>query len=154
MAPKKKTETKKEKEAKKETKETKSKKTSKVKITFAPIMGAAVQYKALLREKTIKKDYGREVASYVPAIEGLPIDFIVKKGEIVEVTQDQFKALQDRGHVETDEEYKARQDFIDNLSAQHPDTLSWDLIIAEGANFATLTDSQKIIYNDKLIRVD
>lgn len=148
MAPKKKSETKKK-------EETKSKKTSKkIKITFAPLMGAAVQYKALLREKTIKKDYGREVATYTPAIEGLPIDFIVKKGEIVEVTQDQFTALQERGHVETDEEYKKRQEFIDNLSAQHPDTLSWDLIIAEGANFATLTDSQKIIYNDKLIRVD
>lgn len=149
MAPKKKTETKKETK-----KETKSKKTSKVKLTFAPIMGAAAQYKALLREKEIKKDYGREVASYVPAIEGLPIDFIVKKGEIVEVTQDQFAELQRRGHVETDEEYKERQKFIDNLNAQHPDTLSWELIIAEGANFATLTDSQKIIYNDKLIRVD
>jgi ABC-type uncharacterized transport system YnjBCD substrate-binding protein len=94
------------------------------------------------------------VASYVPAIEGLPIDFVVKKGEVVEVTQEQFKELQKRGHVETDEEYEARQEFIDNLSAQHPNTLSWDLIVAEGSNFATLTDSQKIIYNDKLIRVD
>ena len=61
------------------------------------------------------------MASYVPAIEGLPIDFIVKKGEIVEVTQDQFKALQDRGHVETDEEYQARQDFKNIALCPHSD---------------------------------
>ena len=147
MAPKKKT-----KSEKSETKTTK-KSEKKVKLTFSPIMGAANQFTALLREKTIKEDYGREIASYSPAIEGLPMKLVVQKGEVIEVTEKQFEELQIRGFVETDEEYKAREDFIKNLSAQHPETLTWEMIVAEGSNFATLRDSQKIIYNDKLIRV-
>lgn len=147
MAAKKKQTTKKESE-----KKTTKKSEKKIALTFLPIMGATDQYTALLREKTIRKDYGREVATYVPAIEGLPMEITVKKGEILEVTPAQFEALQKRGHVETDEEYEKRQHFIDNLSAQHPETLTWDMIVAEGANFATLRESQDIIYNDKLIR--
>lgn len=147
MAPKKKT-----KSEKSETKTTK-KSEKKVKLTFSPIMGAANQFTALLREKTIKEDYGREIASYSPAIDGLPMKLVVQKGEIIEVTEKQFEELQSMGFVETNEEYKARQDFIQNLSAQHPETLTWEMIVAEGSNFATLRDSQKIIYNDKLIRV-
>lgn len=140
---------------KKETKtKSKSKKSdSKISLTFLPIMGAADQYTMLLREKTIKKVYGREVAAYAPAIEGLDMKVTVRKGEVLEVTKEQFEELQARGHVETDEEYKKRQAFVDNMSAQHPSTLTWDMIVAEGANFATLRDSQDIIYNDKLVRV-
>ena len=52
----------------------------------------------------------------------------------------------------SDEEYKKRESFIKNLSSQHPEILTWDMIVSEGANFATLRDSQDIIYNDKLIR--
>lgn len=141
----------KKKETKKETKSTKSSK--KIKLTFAPILGAAAQFSALLREKTIKTEYGNEIASYTPAIEGLPIKLTVQKGEVIEVTEEQFKALQDLGHAETDEEYKAREKFIKNMSSQHPETLSWDMIVAEGSNFATLRQSQFIIYNDKLLRV-
>lgn len=126
---------------------------SKIKLTFTPILGAADQFTALLREKTIKNDYGREIASYTPAIEGLPMKLTVRKGEVIEVTEEQFKALQELGHAETDEEYKEREKFIQNLSAQHPDTLSWEMIVAEGSNFATLRQSQFIIYNDKLVRV-
>lgn len=149
MAPKKKSETK----EKKETKSTK-KTSKKIKLTFSPIMSAAVEYKMLLREKTIRNDYGREVASYAPAIEGLPLTLSVKKGEVIEVTEPQFRALQEMGYVESDEEYKAREAFIDNLSAQHPETLTWEMILAEGSNFSTLIDSQDIVYNDKLIRID
>lgn len=152
MAPKKKSETK-SKKTETETK-SKAKKSATVKLTFSPIMGAAEVYKALLREKVVKKSYGKDVISYQPAIEGLPIDFVVRKGEIVEVTESQFEQLQKRGHVETDEEYKRRQEFIDNLSSQHPETLTWEMILAEGSNFSTLLDSQKIVYNDKLIKVE
>lgn len=157
MAPKKKSETKSKKtetETKSKATTSKTKKSKTVKLTFAPIMGAAEVYKALLREKVVKKSYGKDVITYQPAIEGLPVDFVVKKGEIVEVTEEQFEQLQKRGHVETDEEYKKRQEFIDNLSSQHPETLTWEMILAEGSNFSTLLDSQNIIYNDKLIKVE
>lgn len=137
----------------KETKETKAKKTEeKIALTFLPIMSAADQFTMLLRKKDIKKDYSMDVAAYQPAIEGLPMKITVKKGEILEVTKAQFEELQAMGYVETDEEYKQREKFIENLSAQHPETLTWDMIVSEGANFATLRDSQDIIYNDKLIR--
>jgi len=152
MAPKKK-KTKSEESETKTEKKTAKKSEKKVKLTFSPIMGAASQFTALLRAKTIKEDFGREVASYSPAIEGLPMKLVVQKGETIEVTEAQFEELQRMGFVESDEEYKARQDFITNLSAQHPETLTWEMIVAEGSNFATLRDSQKIIYNDKLIRV-
>lgn len=139
--------------AKKETKKKTTKKSDKkISLTFNPILGAADQYTALLRTKVVQKDYGRDVAAYAPAIEGLPMKLTVKKGEVINVTEEQFKALQEKGHVETDEEYQKRQNFIDNLSAQHPETLTWEMIVAEGSNFATLRDSQDIIYNDKLIR--
>ena len=141
--------------AKKEGKTTKKTKTSKkVKITFAPIMGAAKQYTALLRVKTVKQVYGREETIYSPAIEGLPMEFTVRKGEIIEVTQEQLNKLQERGHVETNEENQKRKDFISSMSAQHPQKLTWDMIISEGANFSTLMDSQSIVYNDKLLIVD
>ncbi len=137
---------------KKQTSKTEKKSEKKIALTFLPILGAADQYTALLREKVIRRDYGREVASYAPAIEGLPMKLTVKKGDVVEVTESQFEELQKRGHVETDEEYAARQSFIENLSAQHPETLTWEMIVAEGSNFSTLRESQDIVYNDKLIR--
>ena len=37
------------------------------------------------------------------------------------------------------------------MNPQHPETLSWDMIIAEGSNFSTLLDSQNIVYNDKYV---
>jgi hypothetical protein len=153
MAAKKKETKSKEAKETKEKKETKVKKTEKkIALTFLPIIGAADQFTMLLRKKDIKKDYGVDVAAYEPAIEGLPMKLTVKKGEILEVTKAQLEELQKMGFVETDEEYKQREKFIENLSAQHPETLTWEMIVSEGANFATLRDSQDIIYNDKLIR--
>ena len=152
MAPKKKTTKSKEDSAKKTTKKT-TKKSKDIVLTFSPILGAADQYVALLRDKVVKENYGKEEVSYVPAVEGLPMKLVVKKGETITVTEEQFKILQERGHAETDEEYKKREEFINNLSSQHPETLTWDMIVAEGSNFATLHESQMIIYNDKLIRV-
>lgn len=138
----------------KETESTTSKKKTKSKtvyLTFAPILGAADQFSVLLRKKTIKD--GIELPTYAPKIEGLPMKLVVKKGETVPVTEEQFEQLQALGLAETDEEYKERERFIKSLSEQHPRKLTWDMIVAEGTNFATLHESQFIIYNDKLIRV-
>lgn len=141
------------KKKKTETKKASTKKEKTISLTFAPILGAADQFTALLREKKVKDVYGEEIASYTPAIEGLPMKLTVRKGEVIEVTQAQFEALQRLGHAETDEEYKQRKAFIERLSNQHPEKLTWDMIVAEGSNFATLYESQMIIYNDKLVRV-
>ena len=151
MAAKKKSE---EKTSKKSKSTKKSKSAKKIKLTFAPVMGAGKEFTALLRKKTMKSVYGREEPVYSPAIEGLPMELTVKKGEVIEVTQEQLDELRNRGHVETEEEYKSRQHFIKSMNPQHPETLNWDMIIAEGSNFSTLLDSQNIVYNDKLLIVD
>lgn len=131
-------------------KETKSKAKT-IKLTFNPIMSAANSFTILLRKKEIKRVNGSEVPYYAPSVEGLPMKLTVKKGEIIEVTEDQLPALEP--WVETEEEYKKRQKFINDMSAQHPETLTWDMIVAEGGNWSTLADSQHIVYNDKLLRV-
>ena len=151
MAAKKKSE---EKTSKKSKSTKKSKSAKKIKLTFAPVMGAGKEFTALLRKKTMKSVYGREEPVYSPAIDGLPMELTVKKGEVIEVTQEQLDELRNRGHVETEEEYKSRQHFIKSMNPQHPETLNWDMIIAEGYNFSTLLDSQNIVYNDKLLIVD
>ena len=151
MAAKKKSE---EKTSKKSKSTKKSKSAKKIKLTFAPVMGAGKEFTALLRKKTMKSVYGREEPVYSPAINGLPMELTVKKGEVIEVTQEQLDELRNRGHVETEEEYKSRQHFIKSMNPQHPETLNWDMIIAEGSNFSTLLDSQNIVYNDKLLIVD
>ena len=140
------------KSTKKETtkKETKSK-AKMTKLTFNPIMSAANSFTILLRKKEIKRVNGSEVPYHAPSVEGLPMKLVVKKGEIIEVTEDQLAALEP--WVETEEEYNKRQKFIEDMSAQHPETLTWDMIVAEGGNWSTLADSQHIVYNDKLLRV-
>lgn len=143
----------KKKSTKKSASKTKSKaKTPKtIKLTFNPIMSAADKFRILLRKKEIRRVNGMEVPYYVPKIEGLPMKLVVTKGEIIEVTPEQLEQLAD--WVETEEEYERRQKFIENMNPQHPDTLTWDMIVAEGGNWATLADSQHIVYNDKLLRV-
>lgn len=139
------------------TKKSTTKKTSKstesenIKLTFAPIMSAANVFRILLRKKEVKRVRGSDITVNTPLIEGLPMKLVVAKGEIIEVTPEQFEQL--KPWVETDEEYQKRQDFIDSMSAQHPEALTWDMIVAEGGNWATLADSQHIVYNDKLLRV-
>lgn len=133
---------------KEETKSTKSKMT---KLTFNPIMSAASRFTILLREKALKRVNGNEVPYYVPSVPGLPMKLVVEKGQVIEVNEEQLAALEP--WVETEEEYKRRQNFIHDMDAQHPETLTWDMIVAEGGNWSTLADSQHIVYNDKLLRV-
>jgi len=122
--------------AKKKTTKTASKTKSKAKtqkkiqLTFNPIMSAADKFRILLRKKEIKKVNGMEVPFYVPKVEGLPMKLVVAKGEVIEVTEEQLEQL--GNWVETEEEYNKRQKFIENMNPQHPETLTWDMIVAEG----------------------
>ena len=143
MAEKKKTTT------KKSSTETKKKKTTikKVKLTYLPLGFSAGAINFPLREKDKK---GRNQ----PLIKGLPMNLEVQKGEIIEVTQKQFEELQIEGIVETDEEHTKRKAFINGMKDQYPQTFS-DLEIAESnGDLISATESQRLIYNDKLIRVD
>ena len=146
MAEEKKTTEKKTTTKKTTTKKTSQKKTTSKKIKL-PLGFSAGSINFLLREKDKK---GRNQ----PLIKGLPINLEVQKGEVIEVTQKQFEELQIEGCVETDEEYKQRKAFIEGMKNQYPQTYS-DLEIAEAkGDLISATESQRLIYNDKLIRVD
>jgi len=135
-------------EKKKEKKTTTKKTTSKkIKITYNPIGFNA----KLISFPLHKKD---ENGRNKPLIKGIPMDFTVSKGEIVEVTQKQYDELEKEGCVETEEEYQMRKNFIYGMKDQYPKTFS-DVEIAEAnGDLIGAHEMQRVIYNDKLIRVD
>ena len=134
------------KEEKKETKKTKASK--KIKITYQPI---GFNSQSIIYFPLRKKN---EKGINVPLIEGIPMDLKFSKGQIMEVTKKQFEALQAEGCVESDEEYESRKKFIKGMKNQYPNTFS-DLEVAERrGDLISAHESQRIIYNDKLIRVD
>lgn len=138
-----------EKKTTKKTKTTKTKKTSpkKIKVTYNPIGFTAETISFPLRKKD---ENGRNI----PLIEGLPMDFIVKKGEIIELTETQFKKLQGEKCIESDEEHEKRTQFLKNMKDQYPQTFA-DLEKSEReGNLISSVESQRIIYSDKLIRCD
>ena len=145
--------------AKKETTKSKSKskstKKSDIQLTFAPIIMGAKQYVMRLRDKKVEVINGEKVITDIPLIEGLPIKVIVKVGEILTVTEEQYKKLQELGFVEDNESYEKRKAFINSLGKQHPTKPTWDAISNESESkyYLTLRDSERRVYNDKLIRL-
>ena len=131
----------------------KKKTQKKIKLTFQPIASGAKELNCKLKTKKYEERDGREVLVTVSKIEGLPQYLTVKRGEVIEVTQAQCDKLEDLGFVETEEEYKERQKFVDNLENQHPDKLSFDQLKGLNGGELTMRDSQKTVYMDKLIRL-
>lgn len=132
-----------------EKKEKKEKKTTskKIKITYNPIGFNA----KIISFPLYKKD---EDGRNKPLIKGIPMTLTLTKGEVITVTQKQFEELQAEGCVESDEEYQNRKNFIKGMKDQYPKTFS-DLEIAEQrGDLISAQESQRMIYNDKLIRCD
>lgn len=141
MAEKKKT------QKKRESTSEKKKTSTKIKLTYNPIGFNA----KIISFPLYKKD---EDGRNKPLIDGIPMDFTVSKGEVVTVTKKQYEALVAEGCVETEEEHKIRNDFIKGMKDQYPKTFS-DLEVAEkNGSLISAHESQRMIYNDKLIRVD
>lgn len=133
-------------EKKKTTKKTTTAK--KIKITYNPV---GFNAKSMIYFPLYKKN---ENGVNVPLIEGIPMELTFTKGQVMEVTQKQYERLQAEGCVETDKEYKMRKSFIDGMKNQYPKTFS-DLEIAEQkGDLIGAHEMQRVIYNDKLIRVD
>lgn len=133
---------------KKTTKKTTKKSTSKkIKLTYHPIGFTASTISFPLRKKN-------EKGLNVPLIEGIPMDFEVAQGQVIEVTKKQFEALQAEGVVESDEQYKERTAFLKGMKDQYPQTFS-DLEVAErNGDLISSQEKQRKIYNDRLIRCD
>ena len=135
-------------------KTTPKKTSSKIKLTYSPIGFGAEVMTFPLKTREYQDIDGRRVAVSVPLIKGLPMQLVVHKGDIIEVTKSQYEELKALNLVETEEEYKERQKFIDNLSNQHPQTYN-DLEKAENlGQLLNSYDSQHKIFNDKLLRCD
>ena len=149
--------TKKETQKKTTAKKTTTKKTttkgSKIKLTFKPIASGAKEINLLLRTKRMEEKDGRQVQVTAPLIEGLPVTLTVKKDEIIEVTKQQCEQLEELGFVETEEQYKERLAFVDNLQNQHPDKLSFEQLSGLNGGQLTSRDSQYKVYMDRLIRL-
>lgn len=118
------------------------KKEETVKITFNPLYSAAQQKTVLLRTKQVRR-YGDTLKDmYVPTIDGLPMTFTVKKGEIKEITIEQFKKLYELGLIETPEDIELRKKQMKNIPVQRG-------IDPQVKTTAELND----IYKDKFVQV-
>ena len=72
----------------------------------------------------------------------------------MEVTQKQYDELVAEGCVETDEEYQMRKEFLKGMKDQYPKNFSALEVAEKKGDLISAHESQRIIYNDKLIRVD
>lgn len=105
----KKTTTEAETETKTETKTRTRKKASKmIPITFKPQFSAATKKTINLKEPEVVVVGGQTRTEYKSQIPGLPPEFTIHKDEVVEVTEEQFKALYERGEIDTPEDIAER----------------------------------------------
>ena len=112
----------------------------KIKLAFKPLMTQPSAIQMCLESHEIKNVDGRETKVVVPKIKGLPETLIVKNGETIEVTKAQCDQLTELGYVETEEEALKRQEFVDNLKAQHPDKLSFSQLTGDNSGMLTPRD--------------
>lgn len=81
-----------------------------IKITFDPKFSEATESKTVLLRTTENQVVGNSVRRvFHPLIEGLPTELTIKKGEIREVTLDQFKQLYELGLIDTPEDISERE---------------------------------------------
>ena len=98
-----------EEEPKEETKTKKAKKTSdKILITFKPQFSAVTKKTINLKKPVTTVVGGQTRTTYESQIPGLPAEFTIHKDEVVEVTFEQFKALYERGEIDTPEDIAER----------------------------------------------
>lgn len=90
----------------------------KLQITFNPQFSAAEQKTILLREPQTVAVGNAMRTEQVPIIPGLPTEFTIKKGEIKEVTLEQFKALYELGYIDTPEDIAKRKKDINAVADQ------------------------------------
>jgi hypothetical protein len=126
--------------AKKTTTTKKTTTPKKIKLAFKPLITQPSALQMCLEAHEIQNIDGRETAVVVPKIKGLPTTLIVENGETIEVTKTQCDQLTELGFVETTEEAKKRQEFVDNLGAQHPDKLSYGQLTGDAAGMLTSRD--------------
>lgn len=91
-------------------KKTTSKKADKkLQITYEPRFSASLKKTIILREPVQVAVGNTFKTEYKSKIEGLPPVITLEKGEIMEVTLEQFKALYELGYIDTPEDIEERE---------------------------------------------
>lgn len=131
---------------------TATKKKSKITLMYSPVGLTAEYINIPLRKKVTQE--GTINLVNVPLIEGLPMQITLRKGETLDVTEEQLEILRNLKVAETKEEKEKRLNFIENIKNQFPDGLS-ELERAEKEKaLLTAWDVENRIYSDKLIICD
>ncbi len=86
-----------------------SKKAKKLQITYDPRFSASEKKTIILREPVQVAVGNTFRTEYKPIIEGLPPVITLAKGETMEVTLEQFKALYELGFIDTPEDIEERE---------------------------------------------
>lgn len=86
-----------------------SKKAKKLQITYEPRFSASQKKTIILREPVQVAVGNTFKTEYKSKIEGLPPVITLEKGEKMEVTLDQFKALYELGYIDTPEDIAERE---------------------------------------------
>ena len=86
-----------------------SKKAKKLQITYDPKFSASQKKTIILREPVQIAVGNTFKTEYKSKIEGLPPVITLEKGEKMEVTLEQFKALYELGYIDTPEDIEERE---------------------------------------------
>lgn len=114
-----------------------------VKITFDPQFSAATSKTLLLREEETELVGNKVRKTYKPLIEGLPTIFTVQKGEIVEITTEQFLQLYKLGYIDTPQSLAEKRAEFNSVGTQS----GVDPVQHRSA------ESLAHLYQDQLIRI-
>jgi len=79
-----------------------------IQITFKPQFSAVTKKTINLKKPVTKVVGGDTRTDYESQIPGLPPEFTIEKDEVVSVTLEQFKALYERGEIDTPEAIEER----------------------------------------------
>lgn len=121
----------------------KSKYPETVKITFDPQFSAATSKTLLLREEETELVGNKVRKTYRPLIEGLPTIWTIHKGEIVEITTEQFLQLYKMGYIDTPADLARKTSEFNSVGTQS----GVDPVAHRSA------ESLSHLYEDKLIRI-
>ena len=89
-----------------------------VKITFDPQFSAATRKTLLLREEETELVGNKMRKTYKPLIEGLPTIFTVEKGQVVEITTEQFLQLYKMGYIDGPKELAQKTAEFNSVGTQ------------------------------------
>lgn len=115
------------KEAKKETSKAKTKEV--YEVTYEPGFSASQVYVLKLTKDEVQSVNGRDERVKIPMFNSLPSKIIINKGEVIELTKEQYDDLRSINQIETRKEREERlkkSDDVPKQSGIDPQTLQYN----------------------------